>query len=45
MDVRIRNLDEATHSELKIIAIRQKCTLEELLIKILTEYVKRKEGE
>jgi len=40
MDLRIRNIDESLHSAIKIESIKQKTTLEKLVLKILEKYIK-----
>ena len=42
-DVRIRQMNDGLHSALKIEAIKQKTTLDNLIKKILSEFMKIKE--
>jgi len=45
MEIRVRNVPPTLHTEMKVLAARQQTTLNDLVLAILEEYVKKQAGK
>jgi len=43
--IRVRNVPEKLHEEFKILAIREGMSMEALMLRLITEHVKKKGGK